>query len=94
MEMEWNSSSRCSFNSSSRLISGKSDAFDLHTKQITRFNGFPQLESKALCGLPLALPLFLSLANAFPFEPEPKSNLFGHSDGHKIFVAWARLGIY
>lgn len=96
MEMEWNSSSRCSSNSSSGLISGKSDAFDLHTKQITRFNGFPQLKNKALCGLPLALPLRLSpsLANAFPFEPEPKSNLFGHSDGHKIFVAWARLGIY
>lgn len=33
-------------------------------------------------------------SHAFPFEAEPKSNLFGHSDAHKIFVAWARLGIF
>lgn len=59
--------------------------------------GSPSSKIKHCVGYPLhclSLSFSLSLANAFPFEPEPKSNLFGHSDGHKIFVAWARLGIY
>lgn len=32
-----------------QLKSGKSDAFDLHTKQITQFNGYPQLKRRVYC---------------------------------------------